>query len=79
MESDRVVNASYSVDEQTEEAADAARTADTGFESPETANEASADTIKNVETETKPDDENKPEENILQDEKIEDYTDKTDV
>ena len=79
MESDRVVNASYSVDEQTEEAADAARTADTGFESPETANEASADTISNVETETKPDDENKPEGNILQDEKIEDYTDKTDV
>ena len=52
MESDRVVNASYSVDEQTEETA---------------------------ETETKPDDENKPEGNILRDEKSEDYTDKTDV
>ena len=52
MESDRVVNASYSVDEQTEETA---------------------------EKETKPDDENKPEGNVLRDEKIEDYTDKTDV
>ena len=73
MDSDRVVNASSSVDEQTEE------TTDAGFKTPETASEAPADTASNIGTETNPEDERQPKGDILRGETGEENTDKTDV